>query len=69
MSQLREWRRKRGLTQEQLADAAGIDQATISTLEIADDPNPTWKTVQRLAKVLNVKAEHLFPSTNEGARA
>jgi len=69
MSQLREWRRKRGMTQEQLADASGVDQATISTLEVSDEPNPTWRTVQRLAKALRCDGDDLFPLGKERARA
>jgi transcriptional regulator with XRE-family HTH domain len=62
MSHLRAWRKKRGLTQEQLAEQSGIDQGTISALETAEDPNPTWKTLQRLSAVLRVKADELFPA-------
>lgn len=59
---LRECRLKRGLTQEQLAEQSEVDQATISTLENTDEPNPTWRTALRLAAALKVKPQEIFPA-------
>lgn len=61
---LRECRLKKGLTQEQLADLSEVDQATISFLETAADPNPTWRTALRLATALKVKPQDIFPAVD-----
>jgi len=53
-------RKKRGLTQVQLAKRVGLEQAQISQLERADDPNVGWHIVRRLATALNVRPQDLF---------
>lgn len=59
---LRETRLARGLTQERLSDLSGVDQTNISALETGKNRNPSWDTVSRLAKTLDVTPEDLFPS-------
>jgi transcriptional regulator with XRE-family HTH domain len=51
------------LTQQQLADLAGVDLATISRLESGDrDYLRAWYgTVVKIARALNVDAEEFFP--------
>lgn len=56
---LSEARRKAGLTQDQLADRAGVDQTTISSLETGRKSSPKFDTVLRLARVLNIAPEQL----------
>ena len=58
---LRETREQRGLTQSALAELAGIDQTTISKIEVGTLQTPSWPVVARLAKALRVKPETLFP--------
>lgn len=58
---LREARTAKQLTQEQLADLVGVDQATISDLELGRNRNPSWNTVARIAKSLGVEPHDLFP--------
>ena len=60
MSTLRQIRKRRGLTQVQLGKLAGIDQAQISQLERADDPNVGWHLVRKLARALKAKPHELF---------
>lgn len=48
-----------GLTQEQLADRSGLDQANISDIENGD-ANPTARTLGRIASGLGVDAVALF---------
>lgn len=48
MNPIRELRSASGLTQQQLAHAAGTSQPTIAAYE-AGDKSPTWRTVERLA--------------------
>lgn len=45
-------RRKRGLTQKQLAERCGIDQGDISRIE-RGSTSPTARTLQRIADVLD----------------
>jgi transcriptional regulator with XRE-family HTH domain len=56
---LRDARRKRNWTQEQLAAESGVDQTTISRLETDPDPNPTDITKERLAKALGIAPSRL----------
>ena len=57
-SRLREWRRRRALSQRELAALAGIQQATVARLELgAQQPHP--RTIRRLAKALDVSFDEL----------
>lgn len=58
---LKEARIRRGLTQEQLQTASGIDQTTISGIETGRTKKPSWDVVARLAKALETRPEELFP--------
>ena len=55
---LREIRRERGLSQEQLALESGFDRTYISLLERGVQ-SPTLRTVVKLAGLLKVKASEL----------
>lgn len=50
---IRELRRKRDETQEELAPRAGITAKTLSLIE-RGEANPTWGTVQGIADALGV---------------
>jgi DNA-binding XRE family transcriptional regulator len=54
--QLAERRRERHLTQKQLADLSGIDQAEISRIE-RGQANPTTATLGALTRALGVDVE------------
>ena len=58
---LRDARRERNLTQEQLAELAGVDQATISKLERDETTKPSWEIVGRIARALGIDPHLLFP--------
>ena len=58
---LREARKTKHMTQEELAAASGVDQATISNLEVERVKNPSWQIVARLARALDMEPEVLFP--------
>ena len=60
MKELARIRRKRGLTQQQLADKAGMDQGTISKIERDPAYNYTADTIAKLAAALNVEPAELF---------
>lgn len=58
---LREARERKNWTQEQLAVAAGVNQGTVSLIELGKTQAPSWDVVARLSKALGVKPEALFP--------
>lgn len=51
---LREWRKKRGMTQDDLAEKSGVSQDTISDIEVGRHPNPRVNTLGSLADALRV---------------
>jgi len=64
-------RKLKGLTQKELADRAGLDEATISRLETARQPYRTsyYETIVRIARAgLGIEPEELFPITFEAER-
>lgn len=55
-------RKRRNLTQVQLAEASGVDQTVISHIECGGvQTTPSWFTVFRLARALEVRPEDIFP--------
>lgn len=60
MKQLSALRKARGLTQKQLAEMAGTDQATISKIEKQSGYNYTHETIVRIAEALDVEPAELF---------
>jgi len=67
MLRLRDIRKARGLTQADLADAAGVTQGFISRIE-KDNANPTIDVIEALASVLRVRPIDLFPEDQKNAR-
>ena len=57
---LEEYRRKRKMTQVQLAKASGIPQPMISMIESKAVPNPTIGTIYRLAAALKCTTDDLI---------
>ena len=55
-------RQQRGLSQTQLADAIGANQATISKIERGDG-NPTLSMIKRIAGALNCEPADLFEAS------
>lgn len=49
-----------GLKQGELAERAGIDQATVSRIERNRQDNPTVETIERLARALGISASQLL---------
>jgi transcriptional regulator with XRE-family HTH domain len=56
---LRQLRRKKELTQEQLAEFAGISVDMVSNIERGINA-PSFQTIERLARVLNVSVQEFF---------
>lgn len=61
MMNLRTARLAKDISQAQLAELAGVDQTTISAIEIGRNQNPSWETAVRLARALDLNPEDLFP--------
>jgi len=57
---LREIREAKGLTQADLAEAAGVRRATISDLETGKSANTTLDLVDRLCTALSVEPAELI---------
>lgn len=53
-------RKARGLTQKQLAEMAGTDQATISKIESLHGYNYTYEIIVRISEALGVEPAELF---------
>ncbi|MEO5366800.1 MAG: XRE family transcriptional regulator [Magnetococcus sp. WYHC-3] len=58
-TRIRTLRTQRGLTQQMLAELAGIPRATLATME-RDDANPTLSVVHRVAVALQVAVDTLI---------
>lgn len=56
---LREARKRRGLTQEQLEKKSGVSQAVISKIERGETPDPASSSVLKLAAALDVDPRRL----------
>ncbi len=57
---VRKLRKEKGMTQEQLADAAQIERSYMGTIE-RDERNPTLMKVYNIAKALKISAGQLLP--------
>jgi len=57
---IKEFRKKRKLTQEKLADLASVDYKYLQRIEGKNPPNLRLATIERLAKALKVKPSKLL---------
>jgi transcriptional regulator with XRE-family HTH domain len=57
---LRTARLEAGLSQTELADASGVAQSTIATIESGKHPKPHPKTLRKLAGALGVEVRDLL---------
>ncbi|MDA8346089.1 MAG: helix-turn-helix domain-containing protein [Thermaerobacter sp.] len=67
-SQLREWRQRRGYTQQQLAERAGVTRQTVGGLE-SGQYGPGLDVALRLARALGCAVEDLFLPEQDTALA
>ncbi len=56
---LREIRTKRLLTQDELAEKAGVSQSTIANIE-RNNAEPQFRTIRKLAKALDIDPTELL---------
>ena len=56
---LKEVRTRRLLTQDELAEKAGVSQSTIANIE-RDNAEPQFRTIRKLAKALDIEPTELL---------
>lgn len=56
---IREWRKRRGFSQEELALETGMKRSYVSDME-RGMRNPSVKAIERLAKALKIEADILL---------
>ena len=59
--ELKTARRIARLTQQELADRAGVDQGVISRLEQGGGRRPGYEVIVKIARALNLAPDELFP--------
>jgi len=59
-SKIRELRKKRGLTQEQLSELSGIDYKHIQLLESKKTPAAKLDTIEKIAKAFDITPSKLL---------
>jgi transcriptional regulator with XRE-family HTH domain len=57
---IKRYRNGKGLSQEQLAQKAGITYSTLAKLESGVNQNPKVKTLQQIARALEVSLDDLM---------
>ena len=57
---IKQHRKNRALTQEQLSVRAKVTYATLIKLESGANTNPTLKTIQKLSRALNIPITKLI---------
>ncbi|MCG8451679.1 MAG: helix-turn-helix domain-containing protein [Spirochaetales bacterium] len=62
---IRKIRNEKGLSQEKVALDAGLSRRYIYMIESGKN-NPTFETLQKLSKVLNVRTSEIVKLTEEG---
>ena len=61
---IRDYREQSGMTQQALAEKAGISRAILSGLESGTIEVTTTKTLLKIAEALNVRVSNLFFEEN-----
>ena len=65
---LKHWRKKRGFSQQKLAETAGIDQKTVARIEVGKGGETRGETINRITKALRVKPETLAEAPDATTR-
>ena len=63
-TKIREYRKKKGIKQAELAEAVGVRRETIGNLE-RGKYNPSLRLAWNLSNILGVKLEELFDFSDE----
>lgn len=59
-NKIREYRKKKKMTQAELAQKSGVSRVTISQLEAGIERNTSSKTLLSIAKALNSTVDEIF---------
>lgn len=59
-NRLKEFRESKGMTQEQLAEAAGLSRQTISKIENNEEVSVNVKTIVKIAEIFSVSPDEIF---------
>ena len=59
-NRVKEYRERKKMTQEQLAEKAEVSRNTISSLETKTNANVTYEVMQKIAKALDKKVATIF---------
>lgn len=59
-TKIKQFREKKGLSQEKLARLADVSNNTIVNIESGKQTNPTIETISKIAKALDVAIEELL---------
>lgn len=59
-NRVKEYRERKKMTQEQLAEKAEVSRNTISSLETKTNANVTYEIMQKIAKALDKKVATIF---------
>ena len=59
-NRVKEYRERKKMTQEQLAEKAEVSRNTISSLETKTNTNVTYEVMQKIAKALDKKVATIF---------
>ena len=60
-SELKTYRESAGLSQDQLAEAIGVNRKTIISIESEDGADPKLSTIRRIMAYLQISFEDLYP--------
>lgn len=63
-NKIREYRKKKKITQAELAQKSGVSRVTISQLEAGIERNTSSKTLLSIAKALNSTVDEIFFTTS-----
>lgn len=59
-NRVKEYRKKEGLTQEELSKKSEVSRNTISAIETGTNTNVTYEVMEKIAKALNKKVATIF---------
>lgn len=63
-NKIREYRKKKKMTQAELAQKSGVSRVTISQLEAGIERNTSSKTLLSIVKALNSTVDEIFFTTS-----
>ena len=67
-SELKAIRESAGLSQDELADAIGVNRKTIISIESDNGADPKLSTIRRIMAYLKISFEDLYPENSDKSR-